>query len=136
MISISKKLKGFIAGCGRFGSLLASELSHEGYDVTMLDIDEQAFLRLPDSYDGFQVTGDACDQDVLEQCGIDQCDIFIATTNSDNINCMIGEIASTIYHIQDVYVRLYDLSKEELLKIQVLRQSIPHDYAFSVFKTE
>ena len=133
MFQFLKSKKVFIAGCGRFGSLLASELSHEGYDVTMLDIDEQAFLRLPDSYDGFQVTGDACDQDVLEQCGIDQCDIFIATTNSDNINCMIGEIASTIYHIQDVYVRLYDLSKEELLKDTSIKAIYPTRLCLSAF---
>lgn len=43
MFQFLKSKKVFIAGCGRFGSLLASELSHEGYDVTMLDIDEQAF---------------------------------------------------------------------------------------------
>ena len=83
-----------IAGCGRLGSCMASSLSQ----------------------DGFQVIGDASDLDMLQSCGIANADIVVVATDSDNVNCMIAQIANMIFHIQQVYIRLNDPDKEELLK--------------------
>lgn len=105
-----------IAGCGRLGSCMASSLSQEGFDVTMIDKDEKAFRRLRETFSGFQVIGDASDLDMLRSCGIANADIVVVATDSDNVNCMIAQIANMIFHIQQVYIRLNDPDKEELLK--------------------
>lgn len=133
MFQFLKSKKVLIAGCGRFGSLLAGELSLKGYDVTIIDIDEAAFMRLPQSYTGFQIVGDACDLELLAQCDIMHCDLFIVATNCDNINTMIAQIASTIYHIENVYVRLYDMNKEELLKDTNIHAIYPTKLCLSAF---
>ena len=104
-----------IAGCGRFGSFLASSLSKKGYDVTIIDKDETAFRRLHDEFSGFQIHGDASDLDILYECGIKNCDIVVVATDNDNVNCMIAQIANVIFNIEEVYIRLNDTDKEDLL---------------------
>lgn len=133
MFQFLKSKKILIVGCGRFGSTLASELSKEDYDVTIIDLKESAFQRLPDTYTGFQMVGDACDQEILEQYGITHSDIVIAVTNSDNINCMIAQIAYTIYHVENVYVRLYDVQKETLLQDTNIKAIYPTKLCLSAF---
>lgn len=130
---IFKNKKIIIAGCGRFGASLAETLNEQGFDVTIIDVDVNAFQRLRDSYSGFQVTGDACDIDVLEQCGIHNIVKFIATTDSDNVNCMIAQIASIIYHVEEVYVRLYDGDKAELLKDTSIEAIYPTKLCLKAF---
>lgn len=104
-----------VAGCGRFGSCLASSLNEKGYDVTIIDKQEESFHRLNENFSGFQICGDVCDLDIVKYAGVDQCDMFIAVTDDDNTNCMIAQIANRIFHIDDVYVRLNDPDKEDLL---------------------
>lgn len=82
----------------------------------MIDKDEKAFRRLRETFSGFQVIGDASDLDMLQSCGIANADIVVVATDSDNVNCMIAQIANMIFHIQQVYIRLNDPDKEELLK--------------------
>ena len=83
---------------------------------THIDKDEKAFRRLRETFSGFQVIGDASDLDMLQSCGIANADIVVVATDSDNVNCMIAQIANMIFHIQQVYIRLNDPDKEELLK--------------------
>lgn len=128
-----KNKKIIIAGCGRFGASLAENLNAQGFDVTMIDMESKAFQRLHDSYSGFQVTGDACDIDVLEQCGIQNATKLIAATDSDNVNCMIAQIASVIYHVEEVYVRLYDGDKAELLKETSIKAIYPAQLCLKAF---
>ena len=71
-----------IAGCGRLGSCMASSLSQEGFDVTVIDKDEKAFRRLRETFSGFQVIGDASDLDMLQSCGIANADIVVVATVS------------------------------------------------------
>lgn len=104
-----------ITGCGRFGAHLASLLSAKGYNVSIIDKDENAFHRLREDFQGFQIHGDACDLDTLEECGISKSSNVIVCTNNDSVNCMIAQIANIIYHIPNVYIRLSDPDKEEML---------------------
>lgn len=110
-----RKQKVLVAGCGRFGACLASSLSNSGYDVIVIDKDETAFLRLADTFGGFEIIGDASDLTTLEDCGIMDCDVVLVATDNDNVNCMIAQIANSIYDIQHVYIRLNDPDKEKLL---------------------
>ena len=114
-----------VAGCGRFGSSLASSLSANGYDVTVIDKDASAFHRLHDEFGGFQIQGDASDLDELKACKIEECDIALVATNNDNVNCMIAQIASVIFHVKHVYIRLNDPDKEELLRGSEIKAIYP-----------
>ena len=59
-----------IAGCSRFGAGLAGELSEHGDDVIIIDMDNDAFRKLPPNFSGFQIVGNVTDPDLLEDAGI------------------------------------------------------------------
>lgn len=111
-----KNMTILIAGCGRMGSTLAGALSKRGHDVTIIDPDSDAFRKLPPYFSGFQIIGDATDIDVLEKGGIKDADLVMATANRDNVNSMISQIASVIYEVDQVFIRLYDPEKQRLLE--------------------
>ena len=117
--------KVLVAGCGRFGACLAAALSEAGYDILVIDKQKSAFRRLSDSFQGFEIEGDAADVNVLEACDISHCNIVLVATDNDNTNCMIAQIAATIYHIEQVYIRLNDPDKEKLLEQTSIRAIYP-----------
>lgn len=107
--------KVIIIGCGRFGSTLANHLNKQHYDVIVIDKEEDSFRKLSSNFSGFTLVGEVSDLSLLENVGIKSCSMFIAVTDNDNINCMLAQIASRIYNIQDIYIRLIDSNKEILL---------------------
>ena len=100
-----------IIGCGHLGSALASISSDQNQIVSIVDIDENSFKKLPSSYKGYSIEGDGTDTDVLEIAGARTADVLIAATDDDNTNIMIAQIAKQHYHIQNVVARVYDTSK-------------------------
>ena len=111
-----KQKEVLIAGCGRLGGSLAGVLSDQGYNVTIVDKDAESFRKLPPTFTGFQIEGDATDIDVLVKAGIEKADIVMATANDDNSNSMITQIASVIFGVNKVYARFYDTDKQNILK--------------------
>lgn len=134
MFHRSKTKSVLIAGCGRLGSRLGGALSERGYNVTIIDTDPDAFRKLPSGYTGFQIIGDATDVDVLESAGIKGADIFLATANRDNINSMVAQIASVIYGVAEVFVRLYDTDKSRLLTGLNIQTIFPADLSLAEFE--
>ncbi len=134
MFHHSKTKTVLIAGCGRLGSRLAGALSEQGYDVTIIDPDPDSFRKLPAAYTGFQMIGDATDVDVLEAAGIKRADIFLAAANRDNINSMVAQIASVIYGVREVFIRLYDTDKKRLLTGLNIQAIFPADLSLAEFE--
>ncbi len=97
-----------VAGCGRLGARLASELSRTGSSVVVIDRDPSRFAALTAEFSGFHLTGDAIEQEVLRSAKIEQADCFLATTNQDNINLMLAQVAKVIYGVPLVMARIYD----------------------------
>ena len=60
-----------IIGCGKTGARLANELDDYGFDVSVVDADAHAFLRLKPSFSGLSVCGEVTDTDVLKNAGAD-----------------------------------------------------------------
>lgn len=115
-----------VAGCSRFGAHIASMLSMQGKDVVLIDSESSSFRKLSPDYSGFTVVADATDIDELIRAGIEKADIVVAATNDDNINIMIAQIASKIFHIPKVISRLYETEKEIVyqdFKIQIIYPS-------------
>jgi trk system potassium uptake protein TrkA len=107
-----KKENVIIVGCGRFGSSLATLLSEQNKNVTIIDMDENALIKLPPSYIGGTIEGDGTDIDLLELSGAKNTDTLIASTNDDVTNIMIAQIAKQVFQIKNVITTLYDLSKQ------------------------
>ncbi len=102
-----------IAGCGRVGSELAQWLANDGHDVVVIDNRQGALDHLGKAFNGEILLGEAFDVDVLRQGGIDQADVFLAVTNSDNANLMAVEVARNVFKVERAFARLYDPAREE-----------------------
>ncbi|MEI7885158.1 MAG: TrkA family potassium uptake protein [Clostridia bacterium] len=101
-----------IAGCGNFGTKIASVFAAKNDNVTIIDIKEQSLPAIANAYNYYAIEGDATDLDTLEYAGIKTADLLIAATNDDNTNIMIAKIAKEYYRVNQVITRIEDTSKE------------------------
>ncbi|MCC2817474.1 TrkA family potassium uptake protein [Lachnoclostridium pacaense] len=123
-----------IAGCSRFGAGLAGELSEHGDDVIIIDMDNDAFRKLPPNFSGFQIVGNVTDPDLLEDAGIENASVVVAATDDDNINCMLAQMARRIYDVGEVFARLNDTDKEHLIGGLNIKAIYPARLSIEKFK--
>jgi trk system potassium uptake protein len=97
-----------IVSCGRFGAELATRLFQGGHDVSIIDEDESAFDRLPDTFEGRLNQGDVMDRDVLHRAGIEKADAVAVVTDSDILNATVGHLVRTYYNKTNVVIRNHD----------------------------
>lgn len=77
-----------IAGSGKMGETLVKQLSAEGYNLTLIDHDTQRLQDMSEHYDCIGVKGNCASMETLEQCGIENMDLLIAATGSDEVNLL------------------------------------------------
>lgn len=103
-----------VIGCGRVGSQLAEELSWQGNNVCCVDKNPETFKNLGVDFNGQVILGLGFDGDTLIKAGIDECDVLIATTQSDNVNLMCCEVAKRLFGVKRVIARLYNPTRLEV----------------------
>ena len=102
-----------VIGCGRVGSNVAKGLADEGWEVTVVDENEDALTRLGAWRGGF-VVGHGMDVTVLERAGIPVADAAVVATDGDNTNLVIGQVLQKRYGIGTVVVRVLDPKRAKL----------------------
>ena len=105
-------MKALVIGCGRVGSTLARALDEEGWDVAVVDEDEEALDRLGSWRQQF-VVGHGMDSTVLERAGIADADAVVIATDGDNTNAVIAQVAKDRYGVERVVVRILDPARAE-----------------------
>ena len=75
-----------VVGAGETGEKIISGLCNEGHDVTVMDTDSEQLEDIGNIYDVFPIVGNGTNIEDLETAGIEECDLFIAVTDSDEIN--------------------------------------------------
>lgn len=108
--------KTLIIGCGRLGASIANKDSSMGKNVLVVDLDENAFENLSDSFSGYKFVGDVTDLSLLEEAYITSAKEIIITTGNDNVNVFLAYVAREIYDVPNIYVRLDDPNLEVLLR--------------------
>lgn len=91
-----------IVGCGKVGSTLAEKLNRENHDITLIDRNPNVLRSLTDSNDVMAVVGNGAVYQVQMEAGIQEADLLIATTNSDELNmlcCLIAKKAGNCHTI-------------------------------------
>ncbi len=101
-----------IVGCGRLGANLANALSDAQGNVSIMDMNKDAFRKLSPSFGGLAITADATDLDALQEAGMDKASTVIAVTNNDNVNVMVAQLARELFKVGEVIARLYDPERE------------------------
>jgi trk/ktr system potassium uptake protein len=118
-------MNALIIGCGRVGSSIALQLQREGWDVTVVDENEDALSRLGDHWPGAFLVGHGMDVDLLREAGIEEADAVVVATNGDNTNILVGQVAQKRFDINCVVVRVLDPARADFYAERGLRTVCP-----------
>jgi trk system potassium uptake protein TrkA len=114
-----------VVGCGRVGSAVASRLAAEGWSVSIIDHQMEAFNRLDPSFPGERIEGHALDEDVLLLAGIEHADACVVGTDGDNTHLVTAQIVQRKYGVATTVVRVLDPARAELYARLGLRTVCP-----------
>lgn len=114
-------MKIFIVGGGEIGRSLVRQLTRDGYQITVIDRGENVVDSMSNSADVICLQGNGASYGTLKDAGAEEADIFVAVTNSDELNilsCMTAHMMGaghTIARIRDVdYARQNRFYKDKL----------------------
>ncbi|KAA9131328.1 Trk system potassium transporter TrkA [Marinihelvus fidelis] len=91
-------MKIVILGAGQVGSTVAHSLSSEDNDITVIDTNQQQLRQLQDHLDIRVVHGHASHPKILVRAGIEDADLVVAVTNSDEVNMVACQVAYTLFN--------------------------------------
>jgi len=114
-------LRIIIVGCGKVGATLIEQLTREGHDITIIDQNPYKVQEITNQYDIMGLTGNGASYNVLMEAGIENTDLFIAVTGSDELNLLCCTIAKRVGECSAIArVRTPDYSHE----ISYLREKL------------
>ena len=129
-----------IAGAGRVGSAVARSALAAGHEVSVLDEDPLSHERLdagqPTSWEdagGRFTVGTAIEIEALTEAGIAEADLFIASTNGDNTNIVIAQIAQKKFDVPRVITRIMDPARAAWYSEQGMETISPTKVAIEMF---
>lgn len=94
-----------ILGAGIVGYTLAEQLSKEQHDIYVIEQNPDIITDMNDNLDIFALTGTGTSQEVLESIGIQDMDLMIAVTSSDEVNVLSCLMASQ-YGVKKLVARV------------------------------
>lgn len=110
-----------IVGCGKIGLSIVKQLIAEKHDITVIDKNPEIVNDVTNNFDVMGYVGNGASYSVQNEAGVDEADLMIAVTGSDEINllcCLFAKKAgncSTIARVRDpLYSREIQYIKEEL----------------------
>jgi len=92
-------MKIIILGAGQVGGTVAESLVSEQNDITVVDTDPARLRALQDRLDLRTVTGSAAHPSVLTEAGIEDADLLIAVTQSDETNLVACKLAARMFNV-------------------------------------
>jgi len=125
-------VKAVVIGCGRVGSAVARGLVADGWDVVVVDENEDALARLGAGWSGGFVVGHGMDTTVLEQAGAQEADAAVVSTDGDNTNVVIGQVLQKRYEIGTVVVRVLDPARAKFYAERGMNTVCPTQTAIAV----
>ncbi len=90
----------FIAGGGRTGAQLASQLVNQNYRVRLVEHRRELLTRLHHELPTEVIyEGVATDPEVLDQAGLREANVLVATTNDDASNLVLCYLGHTLFGV-------------------------------------
>ena len=99
-------MKIVILGAGQVGSNVAESLVSEANDITVIDLDGHRLRELQDRLDLRTVVGHAAHPSTLRQGGIEDADMVIAVTQSDETNLVACKLAAQLFNVPNRIARV------------------------------
>ena len=88
-----RSLRIIIVGCGKVGHTLTEQLVREGHDITIVDTSERVVRDTTEMFDVMGIRGNGASLNVLMEAGLQEADLVIAVTGSDELNLLCCTIA-------------------------------------------
>ena len=98
-------MKIVLVGGGKVGFALCRSLVAENHDVVLIEQDEAVLNHIVCRFDIIGLLGNGADFAILEQAGVQECDIFIALTEYDEVN-MISAVLAKKMGAKETIVRV------------------------------
>ena len=98
-------MKIVLVGGGKVGFALCRSLVAENHDVVLIEQDEAVLNHIVSRYDIIGLLGNGADFAILEQASVQECDIFIALTEHDEVN-MISAVLAKKMGAKETIVRV------------------------------
>jgi trk system potassium uptake protein TrkA len=124
-------MKVLVIGCGRVGSAVARDLKNVGWEVTVIDEREEALGRLGEAWTGEFLVGHGMDLQLLRNAGIEDADAVVVTTDGDNSNIVIGQMAQKHFAVPSVVVRVLDPARAQFYTSRGLNVVCPTSSAIA-----
>jgi trk system potassium uptake protein len=128
-----------IVGCGRVGSAIAKRMIKDGHEVSVLDESEEAHALLDHDLDqtwedsgGRFTVGTALEIEALDAAGIQQADVVVCSTDGDNTNIVVAQIAKKRFQVPKVVVRVLDPYRADWYSQQGLQTVCPTQVAIEM----
>jgi len=128
-----------IVGCGRVGSAIAKRMIKEGHEVSVLDESEEAHALLDHDLDqtwedsgGRFTVGTALEVEALDAAGIQQADVVVCSTDGDNTNIVVAQLAKKRFQVPKVVVRVLDPYRADWYSQQGLHTVCPTQVAIEM----
>ncbi len=77
-----------VVGCGKIGKTIIANLIREKHEVVAIDSKPSIVAEVSNLFDVMAICGNGAEYDKLEKAEVNKADIFVAVTNSDELNML------------------------------------------------
>ena len=136
-------MKVSVVGCGKIGRTIVESMVDERHDVVAIDNDPQVIETITNTYDVMAVCGSATSREMLQQAEVTKTDLFIAVTESDEVNmlsCFLAKRMGAKYTVARIREMSYNedglnyLTKELDLSMALNPEQLTAEALFDILK--
>ena len=120
-------MKVIVVGCGKIGKAVLESMQEERHDIVAIDNNPQVIEQITNTFDVMAICGSATSTEMLAQAGVSKTDLFIAVTESDEVNmlsCFLAKRMGAKYTVARIRETEYNDDNLEML-IKELDLSMP-----------
>lgn len=125
-------MKVIVVGCGKIGRAILESMEEERHDIVAIDNDPQVIEQITNTFDVMAVCGSATSTEMLIQAGVSKTDLFIAVTESDEVNmlsCFLAKRFGAKYTVARIRETEYNDDSLQILKKELdLSMSLNPEY--------
>lgn len=111
-----------VVGCGKIGGNIVASLVEEEHNVVAIDEDPEVLESISNIYDIMGVCGSGTDCDILSEAGVENANLLVAATDSDELNMLCCYLAGKMgarHTIARIRKPEYNMNNHDFLKQQL-----------------
>ena len=136
-------MKIIIVGCGKVGKAVIESMVDEKHDIVAIDNDPRVINNVTNHYDVMAVCGNATSRELLVEAGVNKTDLFLACTESDEVNmlsCFLAKKLGARHTVARIRESSYNadglqfLSKQLNLSMALNPEQLTAEHLFDFLK--